>query len=86
MNTRDASNCDCYEGISAQTPQEITNPPGLPAISYRVGNYTQFKQSMEANIANYPGLSDLKTRQGNDFTLALFDAWAMVSDVLTFYQ
>ncbi len=33
-----------------------------------------------------PALRDLKTREDDDFSIALLDAWATVADVLTFYQ
>ena len=36
--------------------------------------------------SDYPALSALKTRENDDFTVALLDATAMVLDVLTFYQ
>lgn len=80
--------CGYDEGIVAQTPQQISNPPVLTALSYRVGVYEQFKQSMLARIgdANLPALSQLKTYNVDDFTLALIDAWAMVADVISFYQ
>src|SRR5579862_6274428 len=84
----DLSGCDCCAGISAQTPVQIANLPGLSAIAYRVGTYAQFKNSMQSRMADadLPGLNALKTRQDDDFTLALLDSWAMVCDVLTFYQ
>jgi hypothetical protein len=36
--------------------------------------------------SDYPALAALKTRDDDDFTIALLDASAMVLDVLTFYQ
>jgi len=80
--------CSVNEHIGAQTPQPISNPPGLTAISYRVGVYEQFKQSMIARIGDpdLPALSSLKTYQADDFTLALLDVWSVVADVITFYQ
>src|ERR687885_714349 len=33
-----------------------------------------------------PAQNDLKTREDDDFSIALLDAWATVADVLTFYQ
>jgi hypothetical protein len=35
---------------------------------------------------NLPALQALTTRKDDDFSIALLDAWAMVADVLTFYQ
>ena len=34
----------------------------------------------------HPALARLSTRDDDDFTIALLDAWATVADVLTFYQ
>src|SRR5712691_2576604 len=84
----DLSGCDCCSGIAVETPAQISNLPGLSAIAYRVGTYTQFQRSMQSRLADsdLPGLNALKTRQPDDFTIALLDSWSMVCDVLTFYQ
>src|SRR5215218_10709487 len=80
--------CGCCEGTRVQTPAEINNRPGLAAIGYRVGTHAQFKRSMLAKLSDSerPALLDLRTRDDDDFTVALVDAWAVVADVLTFYQ
>jgi hypothetical protein len=80
--------CDCCQGISTSTPKALINRPGLPAIQYRIGTHGSFKRSMLARLSsgNYPALSRLMTRKDDDFSIALLDAWAVVSDVLTFYQ
>jgi hypothetical protein len=80
--------CGCCEGISAFTPVEINNRPGLRAIAYRTGTHDLFKKSMLAYLAfsKFPALKKLTTREDDDFSIALIDAWATVSDVLTFYQ
>lgn len=80
--------CGCCEGTRVQTPAEITNRPGLAAINYRVGTHSQFKRSMLARLTDSerPALLNLRTRDDDDFTIALLDAWAVVADVLTFYQ
>ena len=36
--------------------------------------------------SDYPALARLKTRDNDDFTIALLDAAAVVLDILTFYQ
>jgi hypothetical protein len=71
-----------------QTPQDEQNLPGLPAIAYRTGTWTTFKQSMLARLssADYPALAALKTRDDDDFTIALLDASSVMLDILTFYQ
>lgn len=90
--------CGCCEGVSAQTPARIANRAGLSAIAYRVGTHSQFKASLLAALSGAAGpargddpaassaLRSLTSRADDDFTIALLDAWAMTSDVLTFYQ
>lgn len=83
-----AAACGCCEGISVLTPVEINNRPGLKAIAYRTGTHDLFKKSMLAYLApsKFPAIKKLTTREDDDFSFALIDAWATVSDVLTFYQ
>jgi hypothetical protein len=80
--------CGCCAGTSVQTPQPRSNAGGLPAVSYRVGTWSSFKESMLARLssADYPALQALKTRSDDDFTIAFLDSTAMVLDILTFYQ
>ncbi|HEV2862146.1 MAG TPA: putative baseplate assembly protein [Pyrinomonadaceae bacterium] len=80
--------CGCCEGVSIETPIEVTNRPGLSAVAYRVGTHAQFKQTLVARLSDprYAPLRALTTRDDDDFSVALLDAWASVSDVLTFYQ
>jgi hypothetical protein len=80
--------CHCCEGVTAQTPATVLNRPGLAAIAYRAGTHSQFKKSMLAALSDVerPALQNLKTRDDDDFSIALLDATAAVADVLTFYQ
>ncbi len=86
MNT--LNNCGCCEGLSVQIPVEQINRSGKDTITYRVGTHAQFKQSLLARLSSvdFPALQDLKTRDDDDFSIALLDAWATLADVLTFYQ
>lgn len=88
MEINNLNSCGSCEGISTDTPIHIHNRPGLSAISYRIGNHAQFKQSLlsRLSISKLNALRKLKVRSDDDFTIALLDAWATVSDVLTFYQ
>jgi hypothetical protein len=88
MSQNNLNDCGCCQGLARHTPVEIINCPGLAAIAYRVGTHSQFKQSMLTSLsdADKPILQDLKTREDDDFSIALLDAWATVADVLTFYQ
>ena len=82
------NDCGCCEGVSAETPFTVFNRPGLSAIVYRVGIQADFKETLVARLSgsNLPALRKLTTRDDDDFTIALLDAWASVGDVLTFYQ
>jgi len=81
--------CGCCAGDPS--PPNRVNRPGLPELNYRIGTYGSFLAELLANIAK-PVLADsvsleaLKTRRQDDAAIALLDAWAVVADVLTFYQ
>ena len=77
--------CGCC-GASALAG--VSNRPGLPALAFRAGTYTEFLDAMVRRLSShdYPELAALKTRAASDPAMALLDAWAIVSDVLTFYQ
>ena len=94
--------CGCCTGMELVTPQPEENRPGLPAIVYRVGTHATFLESMLARLSTlwleipasdgsqnleriYP-LRALTTRAPSDPSIALLDAWALVGDVLSFYQ
>lgn len=80
--------CGCCEGIDPSTPAAIDNRIGLSVIAYRIGEYALFRDSMLAGLSSsqYAELSKLRTREPDDFTMALIDAVACAADVLTFYQ
>ena len=80
--------CGGCEGLAVSTPVEVHNRPGLATIAYRVGTHAEFKRSMLARLSSsdLPALGELNTREDDDFAVALLDGWAMVADVLTFYQ
>jgi hypothetical protein len=60
----------------------------LSALVYRAGTYASFFETMLARLSSpdYPALAALQTREPDDPAIALIDAWAIVADVLTFYQ
>ncbi|HVB97241.1 MAG TPA: putative baseplate assembly protein [Chloroflexota bacterium] len=85
--------CGCCAGSPPDAT--ISNRPGLPALSYRIGTYSTFLNRMLARLpaqtnpgapSNPPPLAALTTRAPDDPAIALLDAWAIVGDVLTFYQ
>ncbi len=80
--------CGCCEGLTTVTPVAINNQPGLPAIAYRIGKHADFKKSLLAALStsSLASLQRLTSRDDDDFAISLLDAWAVVADILTFYQ
>jgi hypothetical protein len=80
--------CGCCQGIEKVTPQSTANRPGLSELFYRVGTHGGFLETMLARLSSHdlPKLDYLRTRETDDSSIALLDAWAVVADVLTFYQ
>jgi len=78
--------CGCCEAPFDLTPLPLENPPGLSQVAYRVGAYGSFRETMLTQLAGARALSALTTREDDDPTIGLVDAWASVLDVLTFYQ
>jgi hypothetical protein len=82
-DTQKSSPCDCPQ----MAEPGHANEPGLPAISYRLGTHATFFQRMLGRLHTNAVLREkLTTRTADDPAIALLDAWAMVGDVLTFYQ
>ncbi len=77
--------CGCCQGTGPETPEAISNRPGLDAISYRPGTWAEFKAAMLDALSAIPALAGLRTRGDDDFSIALLDAWALSCDILTFY-
>lgn len=80
--------CGCCAGVTNQAPEIIHNRPGLAAIAYRIGNHAEVLATMLARLSSrdYPALARLRTRDSDDFSIALLDAYACMADVLSFYQ
>ena len=83
-----AEACGCCEGVDASTPVRSDNRIGLGAISYRIGQWRDFRASLIAGLSSseHAALDPLRTRENADFTIGLLDAVACAADVLTFYQ
>jgi predicted phage baseplate assembly protein len=80
--------CGCCEGVSIKAPAVLYNRPGLSAVAYRIGTHSEVLASLQAKLSSreYPALAKLRTRDSDDFSIALLDAYACMADVLTFYQ
>lgn len=92
--------CGCCEGLEKVVPISTANRPYLDTLSYRVGTHATFLETMVArltdhylDIATETGdvkrihpLQNLRVRSPDDPSIAMLDTWAVVADVLTFYQ
>ena len=86
--------CGCCD--AALPRPELYNRPGLPTLAYRITIHpTALRRMLNAlptqpvppdDPDNHRPLKTLSTRAGDDPAIALLDAWATVTDVLTFYQ
>ena len=65
-------------------PKKPTNRRRLSQIAYRIGDYNSSYERLLTNLAYY--LPKLKTRDPQGIAIAIADAWAVVADVLSFYQ
>ena len=89
-----SSRCDCCKTDVAEP--RLHNAPGLGTLAYRLSGYGGFLRRMLAqlsresiedapNVLRYP-LAKMATRSTDDPAIAFIDGWAVVGDVLTFYQ
>ncbi|MFF7726590.1 putative baseplate assembly protein [Streptomyces sp. NPDC008001] len=80
--------CGCRTATGPAGPARIWNRPGLPALSCRAGTHGQFLDAMLARLSGEDRrqLARLTHREADDPSVALLDAWAVIGDILTFYQ
>lgn len=80
--------CGCCDGVAASTPTAVANRPGLDTVAYRSGTHATILASLVAGLTDVdrPALGGLTTRADDDFAIGLLDAFAVMGDVLTFYN
>jgi hypothetical protein len=91
---RDGSTCGCCSTVDEDKTH--TNQPGQPSLRYRIGTHGAFLRRMirrlpfwETRDGSGPTrrpLAKLTTQETSDPSVALLDAFAVMADVLTFYQ
>ena len=74
--------CPC---TATQDPQVVSNPPGLPEISYRVDDFTGFRRAMLRPLECEQAIGPWRPAPG-DLGLQVLEWWAYLADVLTFYN
>ncbi|WP_129793258.1 baseplate J/gp47 family protein [Sphingosinicella sp. CPCC 101087] len=80
--------CRGCAGVTAEAPRQPDNRPGLPSVDVRIGDYGSFRRTQQALLSSSAlgKLSELRTRETDDFSIALVDAWSVVGDILAFYS
>ena len=83
-------------GPSPEQKNPLFNRPGLPRLSYRRTLYSDLYSRMVSRLSSQEisddgatgtrPLRDLSAALPDDPALAILDAWAVIGDVLTFYQ
>ncbi len=82
MTTSDTQT-GCAHGARAVRPR---NRPGLREVGYGTGTQPDLFAAMLRHLSRDANLSPLTTRALDDPAISLIDAWAMVLDILSFYQ
>src|SRR5690348_16336090 len=77
-------------------PITPSNPPGLSAIQYRIGTFTNFRRAMLDEVARPDLLAFLGSTLNpfaawhenidGDYQTMFVELWAYLADILTFYQ
>jgi hypothetical protein len=66
-------------------PPPVSNPPGLPQITYRAGDFASFRRALLAPLADEQQLANWSPSAG-DLGLQALEWWAYLADILTFYN
>jgi hypothetical protein len=74
--------CRC-ESCCAQ--QQVTNPPGLATIAYRVDEFAGFRHALLQPLPDEQALVGWHPAPG-DLGLQVLEWWAYLADILTFYN
>jgi hypothetical protein len=64
---------------------EICNPPNLPAINYRAGDYLAFRHRLLQQLPDETALTNWRPGAEGDLAVQMIEWWAYIADILTFY-
>src|SRR5260370_7057739 len=80
--------CGCCAGVGHETPQPISNRPGLTSVAYRVCTHGTFKASMLTALSDpeHSAQAALRTPATPDFTIPPLDRLALSPHILTSSQ
>src|SRR6185503_11906307 len=79
-------NCGCCGTSAVGLREHADNRPSLSSIVFRVGTFSSFRDAMMRDLVRESDLGALRTRASDDYSITLLELWAVVADVLSFYQ
>lgn len=75
--------CPCGQ---PQFPTVVCNPPDLPAINYRVGDYLSFRDKLLRPAPGETQLTGWQPGAQGDLAVQMVEWWAYLADILSFYN
>ena len=80
---QDSGPCPCSQ---PQFPKVVCNPPDLPAIDYRVGDYLLFRDKLLRPAPGETQLTGWQPGAQGDLAVQMIEWWAYLADILSFYN
>jgi hypothetical protein len=80
---QDSGPCPCGQ---PQFPTLVCNPPDLPAIDYRVGDYLLFRDKLLRPAPGETQLTGWQPGAQGDLAVQMIEWWAYLADILSFYN
>jgi hypothetical protein len=78
--------CGCCGTSAVGLREHADNRPSLASIAFRVGTFSSFRESLLRSLVGKHDLGVLRTRASDDYAITLLELWAVVADVISFYQ
>ena len=79
----DSGPCPCGQ---PQFPTVVCNPPNLPAIDYRAGDYLSFRDKLLRPAPGETQLTGWQPGAQGDLAVQMIEWWAYLADILSFYN
>jgi hypothetical protein len=83
LTHNDSGPCPCGQ---PQFPTVVCNPPDLPAIDYRVGDYLSFRDKLLRPAPGETQLTGWQPGAQGDLAVQMVEWWAYLADILSFYN
>jgi hypothetical protein len=78
-----SSNCPCDVLVF---PPGLAIAPSLTTLARQIAQYPEYRQALLLAIPTYVPLSEWRARDNFDFGLMLLEMWAVLADMVSFYD